>query len=73
VTQGGEVASSLLLWHLSACAPQGTVSHHIRLCACFRKHIGGTGTPVFRNVLKCLNGNCLVHLLFVPASIGVRT
>jgi hypothetical protein len=73
VTEGGEVTNSQLLWHISACTPHGTVPHHIHLCACFHKRVGGTGTPVFRNVLKSLNGNCPVHLLSVRASVGVRT
>jgi hypothetical protein len=73
VTEGGEDTSIPLLWHVSACTPHGTVPHRRRLCACFHKHTAGIGTPVFRNVLKCFNGNCMVYLLSVLASIGVRT
>ena len=69
----GEVASSPLLWHVSAYATHGTVPHHRRLCACFHKHTAGIGTPVFRNVLKCFSGNCMAHLLSVLVSVGVRT
>ena len=63
----------MLLWHFSACTPHGTVPHHRQLCACIHKHIGGIDTPVFRNVLKYLNGNCLVHFFTVHTSIVVRT
>jgi hypothetical protein len=63
----------MLLWHVSACTPHGTVPHHRQMCSCFHKHIGGIGTPVFRNVLKCLNRNCIVHLFTVLASVDVRT
>jgi hypothetical protein len=59
------------------CCDTPVPTHRMALChitdSCFHKHIGGNGTPVFRNVLKCLNGYCLVHLLSVYASVDVRT
>ena len=59
------------MWRVNACTQHGIVQHNRGLCACYHKHTAGIGTPVFRNMLKCLSGYCLWQLS-VQASIGVR-